>query len=402
MTQLATSLLLLVVSIFLLAHSYVAEYPWLVWVEAFAEAAAVGALADWFAVTALFRRPLGLPIPHTAIVSRNKDRIADTLGEFIEVNFLTPALVQERVRSVNAVSIGAAWLLQGDRLKHVAHELSRLVLQCARTLGEEALVGAVSTWIREVSRRGATLGKGLGVFFDALLKADEQGILFERAVVLLRDVLRSHSDFLRERVRGEVPWYIPGFVQDKIYRAVVERLEGYFSEVVTVRDHPARAQFKKYIATLAFEFTHSPQAQERLSHWFHAVLSDAVLGDYIKKIWNQILEACERDLERGDDSEVQALLVELSRVMITTIEKDSELSARTNGFVQDLIILAVERYRSHVGNFIAQTMKTWDSDTLVRQVEERIGNDLQFVRINGTLVGGLVGVVLYSVKILMG
>ena len=401
MNQLATSLLLLVTISFMLVHVYVPVYPWLVWVEAFTEAAMVGALADWFAVTALFRHPMGIPIPHTAIVSRNKDRIADTLGEFIETNFLTPEILRSRLEKIDVVAAISRWFSEEDRLKSFSHEVSGVILRALSTLGEDKVAGGIAAWMKEATSRSAILGKGVGSFIQALLEGDESGVLFERAVAHVRGLLKNHSEFLQKHIRKELPWYVPRFVHDRIYHSVISRLEEYFEEIVSSPTHPARAQFREYVAKLAHEISHSPRTQEKLSLWFHTALSDEMLLTYVKKVWRKVLSALEADHARGDSAEIARLIESFAKHLLLSFQDDAELRARGNLFVLETAVIVIDRHRAQVGGFIAQTMKTWDNETLVQKVEEKIGTDLQFVRINGTVVGGLVGVVLHGIKVLL-
>jgi uncharacterized membrane-anchored protein YjiN (DUF445 family) len=389
----ATGLLVLATIIFIVARLFESRYPWLGIVIATAEASMIGALADWFAVTALFKHPMGIPIPHTAIIPARKDRVGITLGMFVQRNFLNRDVIAQRLATLRPAERLSTWLMEPESVRLVSRQIARAASAGANVLRDEdvdQLIGnAVMTRIRETPV-APLIGK-----FLALLTADNRHqALLDQVIRLTARGLTENQDLIRDRVDKETPWWVPGTVDDKITKRIVEALEATLKDVNENPEHPLRLRFDTAIDEFIVKLQASPEVILKAEQIKEEVLS----ADAVKKLSGAIWRDTKATLGRYADSpdEVNTEAIERGlRGLGQAIQSDPALMAKIDQWIIDATISVIERYQNEVGELIASTVKRWGPVATSRRIELAIGRDLQVVRINGTLVGGLAGMLLY-------
>lgn len=395
MKRQATGLLALAAVAFVGASLYEGQFPWLGYVRATAEASLVGGLADWFAVTALFRHPLGLPIPHTAIVATRKERIGRILGTFVQNHFLSREVVATNLRAVRPAERAARWLVDPEHSRRVARQVAGGVAKTLETLPDEdvrALVQQVLSARLKATRVAPTLGKTLAL----VLADDRHHALLNEAVRLAAEAVRDNREVIRNKVRAESPWWVPGVVDDQIYQRIIVTVESLLRDIAARPDHPLRAAFDTALRDFVDRLQHAPDVIAKAEALKDEWLADPAIADLSARLWEATRRAIVTYATRADGAATGPLERGLSEFGAALIANDA-LLAELDDLVIDLAASVVERYRHEIGDLIAQTVAGWDPEATARRFELAVGRDLQFVRINGTLVGGLVGLLIYTV-----
>src|SRR5882762_4142132 len=392
MKRRATALLGVALLVFVVASIYEPLYPWLGYVRATAEASLVGGLADWFAVTALFRHPLGLPIPHTAIVATRKERIGRILGNFVQNHFLSRDVIAANLRAVRPAD--------SENSRRIARQIAAGLAKTIEALPDEearALVHEVVSARLRATRVAPALGKTL-----ALVLADERHqALLNEAVRLAAEAVRDNRDVIRDKVRAESPWWVPGVVDDQIFQRIIGTVESLLRDIGADPYHPLRAAFDTALRDFVDRLQHAPDVIARAEALKEEWLSDPSLADLSTRLWEATRRAIVAYATRADGGRapgpLERGLSEFGAALLT----NEALLAEIDDVVIDLAATVVERYRHEIGDLIAQTVAGWDAEATSRRFELAVGRDLQFVRINGTLVGGLVGLAIYTVSHLL-
>lgn len=400
MKRTATGLFLAATAVFLVTRALEDATPWLGYVRATAEAAMVGAVADWFAVTALFRHPLGLPIPHTAIIASRKDDIGRGLGTFVQQNFLTRAVVEERLGSASVAARLGAWLAEPAHAAQIADQAAGVLRSTLATLRDEevqeALETAVARRVRAVEA-GPVLARGIDL---AVADGRHQEVL---SVVLRKvaEAVAENEDLLRRRLEQETPRWLPSRVDDRIFTRVHSGVQGFLREVADDPDHPMRGTLDERVRRLADELTRSPSMRARADELKEELLDHPALREWSSSMWADLKGAL---LDHADDpdSALRRRLTGTVGALGTRLRDDPALQARADAWIASTAAEVVERSRGEVGEVIASTVARWDPAEATDRIELQVGRDLQFIRINGTLVGGLVGLLIYSVGQLIG
>jgi uncharacterized membrane-anchored protein YjiN (DUF445 family) len=395
----ATAALCLCVAIFAVARLYQARWPWLGFVAAFAEAATIGGLADWYAVVALFRRPLGLPIPHTAIIPANQNRIADNLGRFIEANFLAPGPVRAKLEEVDFAALVAEWLADPNRAGGLSSFVGRMVPRALDAMEGSGLRGFLGQRaLDQLNKvRIAPLAAELLV---AVTEDRRHQKLFDELIGLLERLLNDESAIaaMRDKIRKELPTLFRFFQADAyLVKKIVASAGALFHEVLADHNHPLRHEFDRFVIGFIESLRDSPEYAERAEQLKRDLLSRPELGSVADDIWRGLREYVEQDLG-AETSRTRERLAGLFVDAGRQLAADPQVRADMNeGFVVALTTF-VENQKSGVSRFIADQVKSWDLGQLTRLVELNIGRDLQYIRFNGMLIGGLAGLLLYSAE----
>ena len=373
---------------------------WVRLVRALAEAAMVGGIADWFAVTALFRHPLGIPIPHTAIVARRKDRIGRSLGNFVGNNFLSREVIARQLAGMKLGERAARWLSEPEHQARVARAIATGISRAADAIpGEElqeSVHGALVTQLRK-----AHVAPLLGDLLAMATTDDRHQDMLDRLVTLVNRIVEDNKEIIRLRIAEESPWWIPGAVDDKLYQKIVSGIEHTLAEVATDDASAATAAVSdKALREWVDKLHSSPETIARaeamkerlLEHPAVAELSDSLLG----AARNAIAKYAGPDAPTPEPLE-RALGAIAERAL-----GNEALLRDVDQAVERLVIGVVEQYRPEVSALIARTVEGWDATAASEKIEVQVGRDLQFIRINGTLVGGLVGLILYLITALAG
>ncbi len=392
----ATSALVLCVGVFLAARALQPQFPALSFVAAFAEAAAIGGIADWYAVVALFRRPLGLPIPHTAIIPRNQERIADNLGVFIEANFLAPGPVRTKLKEVDFAALVADWLAEERRARGLSRFVARLVPQMLAAIESSELRGFVAQRVLDqVGKvRLAPLAADLLSTFTA--ERRHQRILDELLKVfanLLNDEAALAA--IRDRIREELPTLANFFRADAyLLRKIVASAALLMEEVKDDPEHAIRREFDRFVLDFVDQLRKSPDYAERAEKLKHDLLARPELRNLAQDIWASFRTFAEQDAAAPNSAirrHLTGLFVEVGRHLAS----DPQVRADMNeGFVVALASF-VENQKSGVSRFISDQVKAWDLGQLTALIELNIGRDLQYIRFNGMLIGGTAGLLLH-------
>jgi uncharacterized membrane-anchored protein YjiN (DUF445 family) len=392
----ATGALCLCVVVFSGAKVLESRWPWLAFVAAFAEAAAIGGIADWYAVVALFRRPLGLPIPHTAIIPANQNRIADNLGRFIEVNFLAPGPVREKLRKVDFAALVADWLSDPERSAGLSRFVARLVPQTLSAIEHSGLRDFVRQRVlAEVEKvKVAPLAADL---LSAFTDDRRHQRLFDEFTVIVGGFLKDEEALatMRDRIREELPSLFNLFRADAyLLKKIVASASSLLEEVRTDPGHALRREFDRFVLQFIANLRNSKEYEQRAERLKHDLLARPQVGEFFADIWRSLRVFIEQDAT-ADDSAIRKRLASMFVEVGRHLASDPQIRADMNeGFVIALSSF-VEGQKSGVSTFIAEQVKRWDLAQLTRLIEINIGRDLQYIRFNGMLIGGLAGLALH-------
>jgi uncharacterized membrane-anchored protein YjiN (DUF445 family) len=394
MKRRATGLLVLMGAIFVATSILEPQHTWIGYLRATAEASLVGGIADWFAITALFRHPLNIPIPHTAIISSRKDRIGRSLGNFVQNNFLSPEVLTAKLRAAQISRRAAEWLSDPENARTAAKNLASILRGAGSVVRDEDVHALLDRTVVEPLRQvsiAPVLAKGL-----ALLTVDDRHQqLLDRVIHGLTRLVAENEALIRERIREESPWWVPKVVDDRIHQKVLGGIEHTLFEVGADPDHPLRRQFDELLADWMVQLQESPEVIARAEAIKQQVLDPETSGRLAASLWQELKEVLGRQTQ-SDEGAPGAVARGLSALARAALE-DEALLEKIDGWVIGAVLRVVEQHRGEVGGLIAQTVSSWDPEETSRRIELLVGRDLQFIRINGTLVGGLVGLIIYTV-----
>jgi uncharacterized membrane-anchored protein YjiN (DUF445 family) len=397
MKVVATGLLVLMAAIFAVTRAFEDRYPGLSLVKAFAEAAMVGGLADWFAVTALFRHPLGLPIPHTAIIPRNKDRIGETLASFIKENFLTPSVVARRMRNIDVAGAAGRFLQSpGEETQsRIRVGASRLIADMFESLDDERLGGIVKAAI--ASRiRSMEVSPLLGHALASAINEDRHVPMLEAAIRWTARALEANEPLIREMVHKKANWVLKlAGLDEKLADAIIDGLRKLTVEMSTDPAHPVRIKVEEALAQLANDLQTKPETRERVETIKEQLLDNKSVSLWIDTLWQKGREAIIRSA-RNPDAALAGKLGEILKSMGATLESDPRIRSAMNQFARRAVVGMSASYGGSMVRLVSDTIRGWDARTVTARLEAAVGRDLQYIRINGTLVGGLVGLVLHA------
>ena len=397
MKVVATGLLVVMAAVFAIARSLEPSYPWLGYVKSFAEAAMVGGLADWFAVTALFRHPLGLPIPHTAIIPRNKDRIGEALASFIKENFLIPSVVARRMQRLDVAAAAGRFLQtparEGNRIRAGA---SRLIADVFESLDDERLGGIVKGAISNRLRK-MEVAPLLGHALASAINEDRHVPMLEAAIRWTARALDANEVLIRDMVRKKANWVLKlAGLDAKLADAIIDGLRKLTAEMSTDPAHPVRIKIEEALAQLANDLQTKPETRERVEAIKEQLLDNTSVSLWLDALWQRGREAIIK-AARNPDAVLAGKLGEVMKSMGGTLEKDRRIRAAINQFARRTVVGLASSYGGSMVKLVSETVRGWDAQTVTNRLEAAVGRDLQYIRINGTLVGGLVGIVLYAV-----
>lgn len=390
--RIATGLLLLMALVFIVARRFESAYSWLPLVRAFAEAAMVGALADWFAVTALFKHPLGLPIPHTAIIRKNKDRIGVSIANFLEHNFMTRTVISEELRDVDFTAALAAWLEAPGSSRRLARHLAGTIPALLRMIEDEDvgqfLQQRVTAALREV-QFAPLLGELLGI----LRAGGQHQRVFDHVIDLAADALDHNRPYIRQKIHDSSPRWLPRSIDEKFFERLLEELNNILNEM-REEDSEWRGRFEIATQNLIDKLKTSPEYEARLAGMVRDTLAQEEFRAYLTQLWHDIRERLTRDAG-AEDSKAVIRLEQALTALARALEQDRAVSVKLNRWLRAFATETIVHRRGEIAQLVQRVIGKWDADTIARKVELHVGKDLQYIRINGTLVGGLVGLLLH-------
>ena len=399
MQAIALTLLLTMVAVLAVTAVTTAAYPWTTWVQAFAEAAVVGAVADWFAVVALFRHPLGLPIAHTAIIPNNKDRIGEGLGRFVEENFLTPENVMRRLARVNIAKESGIWLATPTNSDRAAAGICAVIPRVLTMIDDEDVARFLTrTLLGELEK--VNLSPVAGEVLELVTSGEHYQALLDDALKGVERLVTANQALILEKF-GEASKYTPGFIDQYIVDRFVAGVVLLLKEVIADPGHPLRKQFADSTLTLVDQLKTSPEMRERVVAIKRHLIEHLRTKPYYTAIWNDIKYRILDDVS-ADRSRLRETMGSILMALGAGLEKDDVLQSKLNEWLLGALQTLMLAHRHQISLLITDVVKSWDARDVSEKVELEIGKDLQFIRLNGTLVGGCVGVLLHLFGVVFG
>ncbi|MFY4723200.1 DUF445 domain-containing protein [Streptomyces sp. LaBMicrA B280] len=398
----ATGLLLFVAVVYVLSKlaGNAGAGAWADYVSAAAEAGMVGALADWFAVTALFRHPLGLPIPHTAIIPTKKDQLGVSLGEFVGENFLSQDVVRQRLRAVGIGARLGAWLAEPEHADRVTAELAtalRGALTVLRDSDVQAVVGEAIT-----RRAGAReIAPGLGKMLEKVVADGGHRRAVDLVVSRAHDWLVLHGDNVMGAVQGGAPGWTPRFVDRKIGERVYKELLRFCAEMRDMPSHPARGALDRFLTDFASDLQSDTETRARVERLKGEVLGRGEVQDLIASAWTAVRSMIVAAAE-DERSELRTRLRSALLSLGARMASEPKMQEKVDSWLEGAAVHVVTTYRAEITSLITDTVAGWDAEHTTRKIEAHIGRDLQFIRINGTVVGSLAGLLIFTVSRAVG
>ena len=400
MKRRASGLLLLGTAVWVVSLLLIGRYPWLGYVRAAAEASMIGGVADWFAVTALFRHPLGIPIPHTAIVAARKNQIGRSLGSFVSRHFLSRDVLAAKLATLHISEHLAKWLAVPENSRTLAHHAAKALASGARMMADDDVQEMIDRVLVERIRK-TEVAPLLGQMLTLITAGDRHQELLDEAITLLARAVDQNQELIRDRIEEESPWWVPGVVDDKIHRKIVTGLDNTLADVRDDPNHPLRRRFDEALAEFVRKLKESPEVRARAERIKSEILDAEAVRNFSVSIWEDAKAALFRYAEAPNafaPSAIERGLVSLGEA----VSRDEALLARMDALIAEVAGHLVDRYQGDVADLIAQTVTAWDPTLTSDRIELAIGKDLQFIRINGTIVGGLVGLAIYAFSQLIG
>jgi uncharacterized membrane-anchored protein YjiN (DUF445 family) len=359
----------------------------------------VGAIADWFAVTALFRHPLGLPIPHTAIIPRRKDSIGASIGRFVQENFLSEAVIRSHLQSVNSAQRVARWISQPAHSARIAGLLTASIggiLQVLNDADVQALIErALVARVRSIHAT-PLVGRALAL----VLSEQRQAELLYAILQFAARVLEENKAAIRERINRELPWWLPRSIDKEIYRRLVDGIETTLREVSQDPAHPVHQQFNTAVRQFIEDLRSNPEVIAKGEALKEELLQQPIVRDIAASLWVD-LKAWLREQSAKPDSEIQQSIQRAIVQLGLLILRDTALAEKANQWIEQIALYVIREYGSEVAQLIEQTVRNWDAAATSQKIELQIGKDLQYIRINGTVVGGIAGLLIYCAALLI-
>lgn len=367
------------------------------WLKAFSEAAMVGGIADWFAIVALFRHPLGLPIPHTALIPNNKDAIGQNLGTFVSDEFLIKEKLEAKIEQFNFAEKAADWLSEKNNANTIASLIIEDVIPgILKTIVDEDVQKFIQVKF-EAKLREINFGEWIAVGLESLSKSEKQEQLITNVLKILTEELQNNRDVIREKVNKSTPWYTLGVADKKIADGIFNGLYEFIDEAKH-SDSSIRRKINAYVLDFISELNSSPELQQKVNDLVIDFAHKSEVKEYVNAIWSQIKDAITADLEKKDDSKIKNRIISMVQNFGISIKNDPVMLSKINDFIKIDLLGILLKNKQMIGDLIASSVKSWDKEEISNKLELEIGKDLQFIRINGTVVGGFVGLLIYFVE----
>jgi len=406
MKLVAGLLLLLAALLYTLATMMEDRHPAWGYLASFAEAAMVGAIADWFAVTALFRRPLGLPIPHTAIIPRSKTRIGQSLSSFITTHFLATPLVLAKLAELDLAGRLAGWLRHPDNAAAVGRQLTGIAHFGVAALHDERVRDFVQAKVINRVRK-FDLSTPLAQALEVLTSQGRHQAMLDELLIRLDSIMQDEQTrtLVADAITSEIRTLrylglrrsVGGWSANKF----VDGLSALIAEIAADPEHLIRQRFDEHVGEYIDRLRHDPAYALEVEQILAQLLEHPATSAYFANLWQELAEWLEQDLA-SDESRIGRRIIKLSAGLGDALAADTAMRGWINEQLMAAAPRLLERYRGQIGHYIAERVENWESAELVQQLENSVGKDLQFIRINGTLVGGLVGLVLHALTQLAG
>ncbi|MFP6808175.1 MAG: DUF445 domain-containing protein [Pseudomonadales bacterium] len=404
MKRLALSLLLFATFVYvttaILGNRFPDHATWLGFVSATAEAAMIGAIADWFAVTALFRHPMGLKIPHTAIIPNRKDAIAEQFGAFVQNNFLSEEVISSKIRSMNLSRRIAGWIVEKENAQAVALQITEGLAGAVRVMNDDDIQLMIEKNVQQ-RIRDTSFAPIIGELLSFITSGRRQQELFDSGVKFGLYLLEDSDKDIKEKVEQETPWWFPSSVDKAIYRRIVRSTSKMLYEMQVDVFHPIRKRMVGMMNEFMEDLKHSPDIAEKEIAIKEDLLKEPTVRDFTLSLWADIKQALLN--QSGDpDADLTKAIEEAVVKFGQSILDDEVLAKKIDGWAEDSGRYLIRSYGHEVADLISGTIDSWDPKATSERIELQIGRDLQFIRINGTVIGGLAGLTIHTLTVLPG
>ena len=399
MKQLATGLLVLMAVIFAVSFALQSRYPWLAYVRAASEGGMVGAIADWFAVTALFRYPLGLRIPHTAIIPNRKNEIGAALGEFVEENFLSEAVIRARLESFSIAKRLGSWLATPDRARRLTAEVSGASHGILTLLSDDSVLDTIEATARR-HLLDPEWGPTLGRFGQQLFSQGHQHTALNLVLDRADEWMDAHPLAFNGVFSKGLPRWVPSIVDRIVDQRAYNEARRFITEVRADPRHPMRQTVDDYLVNLADKLQNDSETIGKVEALKSGAFDDPRVSELAARIWDVIKNALLAELD-DEDSELRSRLQEVIVDLGTRLTRDEVLAKKMDAWVTDGAAYLVRNYRHDIASVITDTVERWDPKETTDKIEALVGKDMQFIRINGTVVGSLAGLAIFVVATLL-
>lgn len=379
---------------------FVGFYYKIGWLKAFSEAAMVGGIADWFAVVALFKHPLGIPIPHTALIPNNKDAIGQNLGTFVSDEFLIKEKLEVKLDEFDFATKATNWLKEEKNAAVISSLVVENVIPGALKTIDDANVKKFIQQQFEIKLKELNFGEWIAIGLESLSKDDKQAQLITNVLSILSAELEANRKEIREKVKNATPWYTLGVADKKIADGVFNGLYE-FLDMAKQPESCIRNKINSYVLNFIEELKNSPEMQQKITTVILEFTQKEEVQDYIGSIWQELKKAVLTDLEKGEESEIKLNLTNMIRNFGSNIQNDVMMTTKINNFIKVDLLGILLRNKKAIGDLIATSVQSWDKKEIADKLELEVGKDLQFIRINGTVVGGIVGLLIYFIEQMM-
>ncbi|MGC8512587.1 MAG: DUF445 domain-containing protein [Acidimicrobiales bacterium] len=395
----ATALLAFVAAVFVVTSVLASHARWLSWVQAAAVASMVGGFADWFAVTALFRRPLGLPIPHTAIIVERKDRFAQTLGSFVADSFFNPDAVMVRVDSSKAIPRAGSWLADEANAQFVTSQLAGLLGGVLEALDDadtaDAFAAAVTSRLERV-----VLAPQVGRLIQALTRDGRHQAAVAQACLAVAAWIDSNAADIPQRLAGRSPWWLPGPLNSRIVTTMLSQAATLLRDMSSDAEHPSRRQLDEAIADVAIRLQRDPELIAKAEELKSKLLASEEAAELVGSIWFEALSEI-RSISSDPQSPLRRRVVAAAVALGTRLRDEQVMRDEARRRLRLGVEHALVAFGEDLAGLVTGTIERWDGAQASERLELLLGPDLQYIRINGTVIGALAGLALHAVSLLI-
>ena len=393
----ATALFVLMVVVFIVSTilQKKMETHWLGYLRAFSEAAMVGALADWFAVTALFHHPLGLKIPHTNLIEKSKEKIGDNLGDFVVSNFLSPKNIKPYIQKLKVSTLAGDWLSKQRNQELLMNQITTIILDILNKLDDELVVNFIRSKAEEMVQ-DLKMNKLLGGGLEYILERNDHQKIVTKFATLIKNYILQNQELVQSRVKKESFSLIPKFVDDALANKITNGLSKYFEEIEQSDEHPLRQEITQKLFEFSSELKINEEWETELQTVKNNFLTNEKMQEYARNIWMSIKNTAKKELE-NQDSVLKNYVKKNIETLSQNLRNDVQFQNKVDQWLRVTAYKYILKNTHQFGELISGTVGNWQGRELSEKLELEVGKDLQFIRVNGTLVGGLVGLLIYTI-----
>ena len=365
--------------------------------QAFSEAAMVGGIADWFAVVALFRHPLGIPIWHTAIIPTKKNEIGENLGNFVSEEFLNREKLEIKLEEFNFATKASDWLSEVENANKIANVVAvNIIPGVLKTIKDEDIKRFIQVQFKE-KLEAINFGDWVALALEPLQKGNVKDQLLTNLLEVMSSELANNKDLIRKKVKASTPFLSFGLADKSISEGIFNGLAEFLEEAKNP-ESAVRIKIDEYVANFLDEVKNSEEMRIKINNLILGFVGKKEVQDYINGIWDEIKLSISNDLEKGDESSIKNNISSLIQRFGNGLKEDPVMIDKINNFIKNDLLEVLLNNKKVIGDLISSTVKSWDGKEVSEKLELEIGKDLQYIRINGTLVGGLIGIIIYGVE----